>query len=161
MTPEVGTVFWTAVVFFILLVTLTKVGWKPLMSTLADREARIKESLEKAEAINKKFDNAAKEREAQLKEAKAEAQQIILSARKSAQEIKTAVHEQAQKEADQLLERAKKEIDASRDSILKEMKQMAVELSMAATQKLIEKNIDEHEHQTLIQESITNLEKMN
>ena len=48
LTPNLGTFFWTAATFVLLLVILKKVAWGPILQTLAERETRIKEALEKA-----------------------------------------------------------------------------------------------------------------
>ena len=49
MTPAGGTIFWTTLTFLLLLFALTKVGWKPILSMLDEREKKLKESLELAD----------------------------------------------------------------------------------------------------------------
>jgi len=74
MTPQGGTIFWTTLTFLLLLFALTKVGWKPILSMLDEREKKINESLALAE-------------EARVASQKtlAEQNQILDAARKEAQ----------------------------------------------------------------------------
>ena len=37
ITPSVGLIFWTAVVFIILLVLLRSLAWKPILSAVKER----------------------------------------------------------------------------------------------------------------------------
>ena len=49
MTPEGGTIVWTAITFILLLSVLYKVAWKPILSTLEERELKISDSLKAAD----------------------------------------------------------------------------------------------------------------
>jgi len=58
LTPDQGTLFWTILTFVTLLLILKKVAWHPLLQTLQERETKIKESLEQAEAAQKQTQEA-------------------------------------------------------------------------------------------------------
>ena len=47
--PDLGLLFWTALVFCILLFLLAKFAWKPILSAVNAREQKITEALELAE----------------------------------------------------------------------------------------------------------------
>ena len=49
ITPDPGTVLWTVITFVILAFLLAKFAWKPLLTTLQERERTIRESLEQAQ----------------------------------------------------------------------------------------------------------------
>jgi len=38
ITPSIGLIFWTSIVFIILLVILRAVAWKPILSAVQERE---------------------------------------------------------------------------------------------------------------------------
>ena len=46
ITPEFGLVFWTAIMFLLLLGILRKFAWKPILGAVSDREEGIKKALE-------------------------------------------------------------------------------------------------------------------
>ena len=49
ITPDLGLIIWTSIVFVLLLLLLAKFAWKPMLKAVNDREAKISESLELAE----------------------------------------------------------------------------------------------------------------
>ena len=49
LTPGIGLIFWTVVIFLLLVFLLGKFAWKPIMTMLNDRESFIEDSLNKAE----------------------------------------------------------------------------------------------------------------
>ena len=49
VTPEIGLMFWTVVIFVLLLVILSKFAWKPILKSVDDRNSSITEALSAAE----------------------------------------------------------------------------------------------------------------
>ena len=49
VTPDLGLIVWTTVVFCILLFLLAKFAWKPILNAVNQREKSIEEALNKAE----------------------------------------------------------------------------------------------------------------
>ena len=161
MTPHGGTLFWTAVTFVVLLLILSKFAWKPILQGLAEREAKIKESLEAAEKAKLEVQDAAGRQEKILEEAKKEAQEILAKSRNSAELIKEEIVEKAKKEAEGMVETAQRSIELSRDKAIEEIKTLAVELSMAATQQLIGKSLDKSDHESIIRSSLQKMRDLN
>ena len=48
LTPSIGLIFWTAIVFIILLVILRAYAWKPILNAVKEREKSIEDSLNAA-----------------------------------------------------------------------------------------------------------------
>ena len=49
ITPDFGLLFWTGLVFVLLLFLLTKFAWKPILGAVNEREKKISEALDLAE----------------------------------------------------------------------------------------------------------------
>ena len=49
ITPDLGLMFWTGLVFLLLMFVLTKFVWKPILAAVNSREQSITASLELAE----------------------------------------------------------------------------------------------------------------
>jgi F-type H+-transporting ATPase subunit b len=161
MTPHGGTLFWTAVTFVILLLILRKAAWKPILSSLDEREKRINESLETAEKAKSEAEKTLAKQNEIIDNAKKEAQEIIAKSRKSADLVKEDILAKSKLEADNMIEKARFEIEQSRDKAIEEIRDLAVELSMSATEKLIGRALDEKDHQAMIQNTIKNMGKLN
>jgi F-type H+-transporting ATPase subunit b len=53
ITPGIGLIFWTGVVFLLLFGILTKFAWKPILNAIKTREKNISDALASAEgALN-------------------------------------------------------------------------------------------------------------
>jgi len=161
MTPQGGTIFWTTVTFVALLLIMWKSAWKPIIQALNERETKIKESLNAADKAKQDVEQALADQQDLIAVSKKEAQEIIDKSRKSAEMVKEEIIEKAKTEAENMLTNAKREIELSRDQAIEEIQGMAVELSMAATKKLIGKALDKSKHEALIQDSLKKMEDMN
>ena len=53
--PDFGLLFWTGLVFCLLLFVLTKFIWKPILNAVNAREEKISEALELAEKTKKEM----------------------------------------------------------------------------------------------------------
>jgi F-type H+-transporting ATPase subunit b len=157
LTPSGGTIFYTVVTFVILMFILKKVAWKPILHTLEEREKRIQDSLDQAEKAKEETEKLLSEQKELLEAARQESQEIIAQGRKVAEMAKEEIIYQARSEANRLLTNAKREIDWSREKALEEIRDLAVELSLSATSKIIGKSLDKREHMAFVDESINQL----
>lgn len=161
LTPSSGTIFWTLVTFAVLLFVLRRMAWKPLVDALDERENRIREALNKADEAQKNANKALADNQAMLDKARQEAQELIVKGKKTADSMRDELIRNARSEADTLLERAKKEITLERAKAVDEIKKLAVELSMASTQKIIGKALSSKEHEELIRQSLKDMGEIN
>ena len=76
-----GLYVWTILTFLLLFFLLTKFAWKPLLKALAEREEKIRSSLEKADEAQQKLERLGAEGEEIIGKARAEAQSIVSDGR--------------------------------------------------------------------------------
>lgn len=145
--------------FLILLAILFKVAYKPLMKALADRQAKITESLETAEQEKASAEELRREYQAQLAAARAQAQEIVDKAVKLAEQTKEEILEEARTENARLLKTAQEEIARERERALSEMRNEVVALSVLAAEKVIARNLDTETNSKLVTEFIDKLDK--
>ncbi|HEX9652441.1 MAG TPA: F0F1 ATP synthase subunit B [bacterium] len=161
LEPHLGTLFWTTLTFVLLAIILKKLAWKPILQTLEDRERRIREALEKAEATQKETAAAMVQHQANLETAKREAQDLLAKSRKTAEATKEEILQKAQSEANNLLERAKREISLEREKAVEEIRKQTAELSVQIASKLIGKSLSKADHKQLIEESLKKMVQVN
>src|SRR5437879_4794806 len=143
-----GLIFWTLVVFGILLALLWKLGWPALLKAVEERERRIQQQLEEAERARAEAARLLEEHKRLVAAARAEAQELIAQARTV-----------AEKERAGLLDRARKDIESEKEKAILELRREAVDLSIAAASKLIEANLDSQANRRLVTEYLENLER--
>src|SRR3989441_2015561 len=110
-----GLIFWTLVVFGILLALLWKLGWPALLKAVEERERRIQQQLEEAERARAEATRLLEEHKRTIAAAHAEAQELIAQARTVAEKERAALLAQAREQYEQLLDRARKDIESEKE----------------------------------------------
>jgi F-type H+-transporting ATPase subunit b len=128
-----------ALQFVLLTVLLTFLFYKPIATTLEERETFINKNLTDASENLLKADQLYQEYEEQLKTARAEAQSVIAQSEKEAKEIVASEIEQARKDAANLIEQTNKELEAQKVLALQKLESQVDELSQLIKEKLLGK----------------------
>src|SRR5712692_4683841 len=149
-----GLILWTVVVFGLLLALLWKFGWPAILKSVEDRERRIQQQLDEAEAAR-----LLEEHKRTIGNARGEAQAIIAKAQALGEKEREGILERARAEQELLLERARKEIQAEKEKALLALRREAVDLSIAAASRLIEQNLDSAANRKLVVEYLASLEQ--
>jgi F-type H+-transporting ATPase subunit b len=87
ITPAIGQIVWGGLVFIILLVLLGKFAWKPMLTSVNEREKSIKESIELAEKTKAEMVALKSQNEDLLKEARIERDKMIKDATETAKKL--------------------------------------------------------------------------
>ncbi len=138
--------------FAILLILLRLVAYKPVMKMLDQRSARIKESMEQVEAIDKRMAEAEDEVAKRIDEARQEGQTIIKQAMEAGETVKVKARQGAKEEARALIEKAKVEIQHERHETIEELRGEVVDLAIMAAGKVVSRSLDKEEHRKVIDE---------
>lgn len=154
-----GTLIAQIINFLILVAILAKVAYKPLMQALADRQAKIVESIETAEREKAAAEQLKREYQEQLAGARTQAQAIVDKAMKLAEQTKEEILTEARAENARLLKAAQEEIARERDHALAELRGEVVALSMAAATKIIGQNLDAETNAKLVADFIDKLDE--
>ena len=154
-----GLIFWTIVVFLVLLGLLWKFGWPAILKSVEERERRIQQQLDEAERSRAESARLLEEHKRALAAAKAEAQEMVSKAHVVAEQERETLLARARQEYEQLLARARKEIDAEKEKAILALRREAVDLSIAAASRLIEANLDTEANRRLVMEYLASLEQ--
>lgn len=137
VTPSIGLLFWTTLVFIILVVLLSKYAWKPILGAVKAREESIDNALKSAEKAREEMANLSADNERILKEARAERDALL----KEAREMKDAIIAEAKKaaslEADKAMLAAKEAINNEKMAALTELKNTVGTLSLEIAEKVL------------------------
>jgi len=161
VTPDVGLLFWTFCSFVILYLLLKKFAWKPILGTVNDREASIREALLAAENAKKEMENLKSDNEKILKEAKIERENMLKDAREIKTKLIADAENQAKEQASKLIESAQLAIQNEKNSAMSELKQTVVELSVGIAEKVISSELDDKNKQLKVVENMLNDASLN
>src|SRR2546423_6414415 len=141
-----GLIFWTIVVFGILLALLWRFGWPAIIKSVEARERRIQQQLEEAERARAEAARLLEEHKRTIATAKAEAQELIAKAKAVADKERETLLAKARQEYEQLLERARHEIDAEKEKAIVELRREAVDPSLAPARQPLQAQPDNRAH---------------
>ena len=153
-----GVTIWTLVVFGILLFTLAKTAWPAILKAVEEREQRIQAQLDAAEKANAEGQRSLAICNQQLSTARAEAQAIVAAARQAGEKVREELVAKGRLEQEELLARARREIGLERDKAVAELRREAVELSIAAASKVIERNLDTEADRRLVRDYLDSMD---
>jgi F-type H+-transporting ATPase subunit b len=152
-----GLTIWTLVVFGILMFILAKTAWPAILKQIEEREARIRQQIEDASKANAEAQRLLSEYQGQIAKARTEAQDLLAQGRLAGEKLREEMVAKGREEQEELLQRARREIALERDRAVTELRKEAVELSIAAATKVIEKNLDTEADRKLVQDYLASL----
>ena len=153
-----GVVIWTLVIFLALVVILGRFAWRPILGALEARERRIQAILDAAARDREEAEKALAEHRRQLAEGRQQAQQIVAEGKAAAERVRQELLETARRQQDELLARVRDDIRHEREQAIDDIRREAVDLSLAAASRLVEKRMDTAEDRRLVQRYLAELE---
>jgi F-type H+-transporting ATPase subunit b len=147
LTPGTGLIIWQAFVFLLLFLLLSKLAWKPILSSLKEREQSIQQALDSAENAKKEMASLKADNEKLLKQAREERDKILRDARDAANRLHDQAQADAKKNADRLIEDAKTIIQTEKNAALRDVKEQVAMFSIEIAEKLIKKNLSDDKSQ--------------
>lgn len=159
LTPEGGLMVWTIIVFVIVLLVLYKYAFPPILGAVEAREQRIRELLAGAARDREEASVLLERQKKEHEELRAQAQEIFAEARASGERTREELLAEARREAEAILGRARRDIDAQTERALDVVRRDAVELALAAAEKLVRRNLDDEENRRLVRDFLDQAER--
>ena len=156
--PSAGLIFWQLFGFLALLFILIKFAWKPMLATLAEREASIDGALKAAEQARNEMANLKAENEKLLQEARLERDNILKKAQDASAKMIEEAKTEAGKQGAVMIENAKAVIETEKKAALAEVKNQVAMLTLEVTEKLLRTKLSDDKAQSaLVDEFIKDL----
>ncbi len=150
-SPAIGTVFWTTLIFLLLLLLLQKFAWGPIMKAVRSREDTIRNALDSAEKAREEMKVLQADNEIILRKAREERDKIIRDARTATERMLTEAKEKSQSEADAMVKRAKELIEREKNTAIAEVKREVASLAIEVASRVVSETLkSDAEQQKLI-----------
>lgn len=143
VTPAIGLIFWTTVVFTLLVLLLKKFAWKPILSAVDERNKSIKDSLAQAEKARSEMSELTANNEKIIAQAKVDRDIILKEARDMKNEIISEAKDKANKEAEKLVSTAKEQILNEKMKAITELKNYVADLSIEMAEKILKSELSD------------------
>jgi F-type H+-transporting ATPase subunit b len=158
ITPNVGLMIWTLLLFGISLWILWKLAFPRISEALDRRQHAIEESIDHAEKIRKDADKLLADYQQRLREAREQAEQIVERSRKTAEAREREVQAEAQERREQMMEQTRKDIESETRRAIQEIRREVADLTVLATEKITRKVLDEDDQRRLVEDALSELD---
>jgi F-type H+-transporting ATPase subunit b len=158
---SIGLFFWQAVLFLALLFLLRKFAWKPILSSVNEREQKISDSLELAEKTKLEMESLKASNENLLKEARAERDGMIKDAKETATTMVNDAKDKAKEEGNKMLASAKESINAEKAAAIVELKTQVAAFSIEIAEKLVRGELSSADKQKALADKLAEDINMN
>ena len=156
--PDPGLYIWTIATFLILLWLLAKFAWRPLLTALEQRQDTIRKSLDDAQQAKQELERLNAESRKILNEARVQAEQILSQTRTDASRLRDELKQKAQSEAAGVIKNAERQIEMETARAIQQIRNEAVDISIAIASKVLERNVTREDNERLIEETFKQIE---
>ena len=144
-----------------LILLLVKFAWKPILTSLNERESGIQDALEAAENAKKEMQNLQADNDKLLKEARAEREAMLKEAREIRDKMITDSKEQAKVEGDKMLKQAQVAIQSEKNAAVADIKNQVANLSVEIAEKVIKEQLSDKSKQLKLVDDLLGDIKLN
>jgi F-type H+-transporting ATPase subunit b len=158
ITPNVGIMIWTIVVFAISLYILRKWVFPLIGQALDARAQKIEGDIDAAEHTRQQADEILAEYRERLKEARAQSEEIVQRARQTAESHEAEGKERGQELVAEAAKKAEREIEAATKRALDDIRREVANLTIMATEKVTRKSLTDADQKRLVEEALGELD---
>jgi len=156
--PGIGLMVWTLLVFGFTMVLLGKLAFPRITAALDRRQRAIEEAIDTAERTRHEAQRLLEEYRERLREARAQADEIVARARQTAESQERITLEEARARREELLEQTRRDIEAETRRAIAEIRAEVGELTILATEKVTRKALDAADQKRLVEEALNELD---
>jgi len=149
--------FWVAVGFVAVVAVLWRPAAKQVAAGLDARATRIKSSLDEARTLAEEAQKILAEHQRKQREAAKECERIVEHAREEAERLTREAHDRLEAGLRRRVQLAREKIALAETEAAREVRNVAVEVAIAATRALIALRLDRAGAERLIESSIAEL----
>src|SRR4051812_36559168 len=158
VSPDLGLMIWTLILFFLTMFVLSKLAFPPIARALEKRAAAVREDLDAAENTRKEADKLLAEYRERLKEAREQADDIVVRARKASESAVAEAAAEGKAKREELVAAARRDIEAETRRSLEQIRKTVADLTVVATEKVTRKSLDAADQKRLVEEALAEVD---
>jgi F-type H+-transporting ATPase subunit b len=158
ITPNVGLMVWTIVVFAISLFILSRAVFPRIGEALDSRAKSIEGDIDSAHELRKEADKVLDEYRERLKEARVQSEEIVQRARQTADSHEHEARDRGQEILAEAAKRAERDIEAASKRALDDIRREVADLTIMATEKVTRKTLNDADQRRLVEEALSELD---
>jgi F-type H+-transporting ATPase subunit b len=153
VSPNVGLMIWTLLVFGISMWLLSKYAFPRIREALEKRQHAIEESIAASERTRREADQLL----AEYRERRAEARNQA-EASKTGESTEAEIVAEARAKREEMMEQTRREIGAETRRAIQQIRSEVADLTVLATEKVTRKSLTEDDQRRLVDEALSELD---
>jgi F-type H+-transporting ATPase subunit b len=153
--PGIGVMVWTLIAFGITLLILRRLAYPRIAEALDKRRRAIAESIDAAERTRVEADRLLSEYRERLREAREQADDILVRARKASDRVQEEAKVEATHKREELMEQTRRDIEQETRRAIEQIRREVADLTVIATEKVTRKSLDDDDHRRLIEDALS------
>jgi F-type H+-transporting ATPase subunit b len=158
VSPDVGLMIWTLVVFAISMYILTKLAFPRIAAALDKRQRAIEESIDTAERTRQQADELLAEYRERLAEARSQADEIVARARRTGEHAEAESLADAKRKREELMDQTRREIEQETKRAIAEIRTQVADLTVMATEKVTRRTLTDEDQRKLVADAVAELD---
>ena len=156
---NLGLTIWTVLLFALFAGVLYKLGWKPILSMIEEREKRIVEAVEGANKAQEDAQALLVQQKEILREAGRQRESMMKQAFADAEQVRANLVAQAKAEAERLIEKARDQITRETELAVRELRGQVADLAIDAASRIVKSSLTPEAQRQLVSEFLDSLPK--
>jgi F-type H+-transporting ATPase subunit b len=161
LLPHVGLLFWTMLSFIIVLIILKKFAWKPIISSLNEREKSIADSIASAEKIKGEMAQLKSDNEVLLTQAREERAQLLKDAKLTSDKMIADAKNEAKVQGAKMITEAQAAIEYQKQAAVNELKNQVGKLVIEVSEKILRRELSNKAEQETYIKKLAEESKLN
>jgi F-type H+-transporting ATPase subunit b len=158
VSPDVGLMIWTLVVFGLSMFLLAKVAFPRIAEALDRRQRAIEDSIDAAEHTRAEAEQILAEYRERLAEARGQADDIVARARKTGEAAENEILSDARSKREEMMEQTRRDIEAETRRAIQAIRAEVADLTVLATEKVARKSLTDDDQKRLVEEALSELD---
>ncbi len=161
ITPAIGLIVWMTIIFGVLFFLLSKFAWKPIVSSLKEREDSIDSALQMAEETRAEMAKLKSDNDKIIAEARAERDKMIRDAKAVVDKMISDAKEKAVGEGNKIMADARESLQQEKVAMVAQMKKDMASFSIEIAEKVIRRELADKKAQESLVSNLIAEAKLN
>jgi F-type H+-transporting ATPase subunit b len=158
VSPNVGLMVWTLLVFGITLIVLWKAAFPRIAEALDRRQRAIEDSIDAADRTRREADSLLAEYRERLADARGQADDIVSRARRTAEASENEILAEARTKREEMMAQTRRDIEQETRRAIQQIRAEVADLTVLATEKVTRKTLDGEDQKRLVEQALSELD---
>jgi F-type H+-transporting ATPase subunit b len=158
VSPNVGLMVWTLVVFGLTFWLLAKVAFPRITEALDKRQRAIEDSIDAADRTRREADALLAEYRERLTDARGQADEIVSRARRTAEASENEILAEARTKREEMMAQTRRDIEQETRRAIQQIRAEVADLTVLATEKVTRKTLDSDDQKRLVEQALAELD---